>query len=160
LVIDASKPGSTESLDAANAALCATDQGKFWPYHDWLFTNQLGENSGAFTKDRLKATAAAMGGLDLTTFNSCVDSGKHNSDVQAEQTKLPTSSPSTPTIVVNGTVLSSYDYSTIANAVLGVLGQSPTPTVSPSPKPATSATPVPSASPAILPSESASAKAS
>jgi len=43
IVIDsgASQPaGITESRDAANAGYCANDQGKFWPFHDWLFTNQ------------------------------------------------------------------------------------------------------------------------
>ena len=160
LVIDSKKAGSTESLDAANAALCANDQGKFWPYHDWLFANQYQENSGAFTKDRLKATAAAMGGLDLTKFNSCVDSGTHNGDVQGEQAKIPSGSSGTPTILVNNKLLSSFDYSTIANAVLGALGQSPTPTVSPTPKPSTTATPVPSVPPATLPSASPSVQAS
>ncbi|MGZ4158725.1 MAG: DsbA family protein, partial [Bacteroidia bacterium] len=42
-----------ESLDAASAARCAGDQGKFWPYHDWLFANQNGENEGQFSRDRL-----------------------------------------------------------------------------------------------------------
>ena len=84
IVIDANV-GSTESFDAANAAMCANDQGKFWPYHDWLFANQYAERSGAFTKDRLKAIAHAMGGLDNAKFDSCVDGGTHNSDVTAEQ---------------------------------------------------------------------------
>jgi protein-disulfide isomerase len=129
-------PGQTESLDAANAALCANDQGKFWPYHDWLYANQYQERSGAFSKKRLKSIASAMGGLDLSEFDSCVDGGTHNGEVQTEQKNLPTSSPATPTIVVNGTVLSGYDYSTVAGAVSAVLGESPGPSVSSPPSPA------------------------
>ena len=33
-----------ESTVAAEAAKCAGDQGKFWEYHDYLFTHQKGEN--------------------------------------------------------------------------------------------------------------------
>ena len=41
-----------ESVDAAVAALCAGDQGKFWEYHDWLYANQNpnGENKGWFCR--------------------------------------------------------------------------------------------------------------
>ena len=33
----------------------------FWPYHDWLYTNQYSEGSGAFTKDRLKIIGQLAG---------------------------------------------------------------------------------------------------
>jgi protein-disulfide isomerase len=149
LVIDANL-GGTESLDAANAALCANDQGKFWQYHDWLFANQYAEGSGAFTKDRLKAIAAAMGSLDTAKFNSCVDAGTHNTEVSSS--KPPSGITGTPGIVVNGTALSSYGYDSIAAAVDGVLGITPSPTVSVTPKA--------TATPTSTVSASASAKAS
>ncbi|MEK7647106.1 MAG: thioredoxin domain-containing protein, partial [Patescibacteria group bacterium] len=38
-----------ESIDAAAAAKCAGDQGKFWDYHDYLFSHQSGENQGNFS---------------------------------------------------------------------------------------------------------------
>jgi protein-disulfide isomerase len=139
--------GNTESLDAANAALCATDQGKFWQYHDWLFANQYTEMSGAFTKDRLKAIAHQMGGLDNAKFDSCVDSGTHNGDVQAEQQQIPSGATGTPSIVVNGTLLASYDYATISAALDKALGVSPSPSVSASASPAPSVSAAASASP-------------
>jgi protein-disulfide isomerase len=151
LTIDANV-GGTESLDAANAALCANDQGKFWQFHDWLFANQYTEGSGAFTKVRIKAIAAAMGGLDLTKFDSCVDAGTHNADVQAEQQNLPSGAQGTPSVVVNGTLLSTYDYATIASAVNGALGISPSPSVSPTQAASPTATSAPSASPSVKPS--------
>lgn len=146
LVIDANV-GGTESLDAANAALCANDQGKFWPYHDWLYANQYTEGSGAFTKDRLKAIAHQMGGLDNAKFDSCVDSGTHNGDVQAEQKQIPSGATGTPTIVVNGSLLASYDYTTISAALDKALGISPSPSVSGSASPAPSVSAAASASP-------------
>lgn len=72
-----------ESRDAANAARCAGDQGRFWEFHDLLYRNQSGENQGAFSKDRLKAMGAQLG-LDPTTFNACIDSNGHAGAVQAD----------------------------------------------------------------------------
>lgn len=54
---------------AAEAALCANEQGKFWDYHDKLFANQ-----NALTVDNLKTYAKDLG-LDTSKFNSCLDSG-------------------------------------------------------------------------------------
>jgi protein-disulfide isomerase len=154
LTIDSYVAGAHESLDAANAALCAVDQGKFWQYHDWLFANQYQENSGAFTKDRLKSIAAAMGGLDLTKFNTCVDNGAHDADVNTEQKSVPSGSHGTPTVVVNGTLLGSYDYASIAKAIDGALGVTPSPSVS------ATATPAITAAPSVVPSAPPSVKAS
>ncbi len=103
LTIDShSTPPSTESRDAANAALCANDQGQFWPYHDWLFTNQSPrEAAGAFTLDRLIALGQAAG-LNMATFEPCVKNGTHLAEVAAEQTAAPADATSTPSIYVNG----------------------------------------------------------
>ena len=49
-----------ESLKAAQAARCAGDQGKFWEYHDYLFTHQKGENQGNFSTLNLKTYAQAL----------------------------------------------------------------------------------------------------
>lgn len=69
-----------ESRAAAEAAYCAADQGQFWAMHDMIFNNQTGENVGAFTTQNLD-TMAEVVGLDMTTFKSCLDSGKYSSRV-------------------------------------------------------------------------------
>ncbi len=66
-------PNSTESLDAASAAICAGRQGRYWEYHDWLYANQQGENEGAFTRARLDAIADAVE-LDRASFDACLAS--------------------------------------------------------------------------------------
>ena len=58
--IDSNAPGN-ESQDAAMAGLCAAEQGQFWPYHDMLFANQIGENVGSFSRPRLEAIAERLG---------------------------------------------------------------------------------------------------
>ena len=65
-----------ESGAAAEAAYCAGDQGKFWDMHDVIFSNQTGENVGAYTDRRLIAFAEAIG-LDMGEFESCFNSGKY-----------------------------------------------------------------------------------
>jgi protein-disulfide isomerase len=142
----------TESLDAANAARCAADQGQFWLMHDWLFNNQYAEGSGAFTKDRLKSIGQAAGIKDINKFNSCVDSGTHNDEIKTET--VPSGVTGTPTIAVDGVLLSGYDYATISAALDKALGVTPSPSVSASPSTGTSGSPVVSHStyPSVKPS--------
>lgn len=95
-----------ESQWAAEAAECAFEQGKFWEYHDKLFSNQRGENEGAFSKDNLKRFAAELG-LDTKAFNSCLDSGKYAEEVQEdtdEGKKMGVTG--TPTFFINGQLVS------------------------------------------------------
>ena len=63
---------------AAEASLCAGDQGKFWEYHDLLFANQqtLDETS-------LKSYAQQLG-LDSATFDACLDGDEKASEVSKE----------------------------------------------------------------------------
>ena len=42
-----------ESRWAAVAGRLAAQQGRFWLLHDYLFANQLGENTGSYTPERL-----------------------------------------------------------------------------------------------------------
>jgi protein-disulfide isomerase len=91
-----------ESVWAAEAAECASDQGRFWDYHKLLYASQDGENRGAFAPARLKALAGQLT-LDQTTFNQCLDSGKYLNAVQAEtKSGEQLGVNSTPTIFVNG----------------------------------------------------------
>ncbi|GAB4526085.1 MAG: hypothetical protein Fur0018_11170 [Anaerolineales bacterium] len=73
-----------ESADAAEAAYCAGEQGKFWEYHNFLFANQTGENVGAFLEKRLVAFAQNVDGLDTGAFQDCVNSNKYVQQVNAD----------------------------------------------------------------------------
>jgi protein-disulfide isomerase len=59
------------ALQAAEAAHCANDQGKFWQMHDALMGN-----SDALDRPKLSIYAQDVG-LDLAAFDKCVDSGKY-----------------------------------------------------------------------------------
>ena len=72
-----------ESKDAAGAAKCAQDQGKFWEYHDYLYANQQGENMGAFSVGNLREFAAEIK-LSPQEFNQCLDSKKYEKIINDE----------------------------------------------------------------------------
>ncbi|MEU5690204.1 DsbA family protein [Actinosynnema sp. NPDC020468] len=71
------------SANAANAALCATDEGKFWEYHETLFAKQPKENSAGYTKDELVKLGTDLG-ITGETFKTCVQSGTYDSAAQSE----------------------------------------------------------------------------
>lgn len=66
------------AFKAAEASMCAADQGKFWEMRDRLFANQT-----ALARPRLPESAAAIG-LRVDTFTSCLDSGRHAPQIQAD----------------------------------------------------------------------------
>ena len=59
-----------QAFKAAEATHCAGDQGKYWEMHDRLFSSQ-----GALGRKDLSDHAQALG-LDVGTFDQCVDGGK------------------------------------------------------------------------------------
>ncbi len=93
-----------ESHQAANASMCAMEQGRFWDYHEILFTNQSAvENGGFFNDKRLLAFAESLG-LDMTAFNSCFSANKYSADIEADlQLGTAAGVNSTPTVIINGT---------------------------------------------------------
>jgi protein-disulfide isomerase len=60
---------------AAEAALCAHDQGRYWEMHDTLFANP-----DRMLLDELKQHAEALG-LDVIRFDNCLDVGEKRSRV-------------------------------------------------------------------------------
>lgn len=97
-----------ESFRAAEAALCAGDQGAFWAFHDTLYLNQHGENLNAFSNERLKQIAASLE-LDTGAFSSCLDSGQKRADVDAFVASARENGiRSTPSIIVNGALLQQW----------------------------------------------------
>jgi protein-disulfide isomerase len=91
-----------ESHQAANAAMCAADQNRFWDFHDMLFNNWTGENVGDFTDPRLMAYAESLK-LDMGKFNACFKANLFKEKIDADiaaATKLGVDG--TPAIFVNG----------------------------------------------------------
>jgi len=94
-----------ESVEAGAGARCAADQGRYWPYQDWAFANQSGENEGAYGATRLTAIATAAG-LDIGTWQACVATGTAQKAVRTETTQAVAAGVgATPTMRLNGQVI-------------------------------------------------------
>jgi protein-disulfide isomerase len=118
-----------ESRWAAEAALCARDQGKFWEYHNKLYEEQNGENKGAFVVENLKRFALEIG-LNEGDFNTCLDQEKYAAeiaDVASEAENRGVNS--TPTFFVGQTQVDGT-YEAISTAIEAALA-TPTPEATP-----------------------------
>ena len=91
-----------ESIKAAEAAMCAGDQNKFWEYYDTLYGNQGGENVGAFNDNTLINFASQLK-LDTTAFTTCLSSDKYRSQVLSDTNDgTARGVTQTPTLFING----------------------------------------------------------
>jgi protein-disulfide isomerase len=108
----------SESVAAAEAAYCASDQNKFWEYHDILFTNWTGENVGDFTNKRLIAFAESIG-LDINAFNTCLNTHKYKQRItQDHDDGIKAGVTYTPTIFINGQKFAgTLSYSNLKEAI-------------------------------------------
>lgn len=82
---------------AAEAAECAGDQGKYYEMHDMLFENGV---SGGVSQYKQYAKQID---LDEAEFASCLDSGKHVSEIQSDFRDGQTVGiTGTPGFIING----------------------------------------------------------
>ena len=89
-----------QAQKAAEAAQCAAEQQKFWPYHDKLFA------STNLQMDELKKFAQELE-LNMEQFTSCLDSSKYAAGIDADmQAGQQAGVNATPAFFVNGYPLS------------------------------------------------------
>jgi len=74
-----------DSVNAANGAHCADDQGKSWQYHDILYNNWTGENNGWASSDNLLRFAQEIE-LDIEQWSTCISESRH-SQIISDSTK-------------------------------------------------------------------------
>jgi len=63
---------------AAEASYCAAEQDRYWPYHDELYNNYKGENTGWISKASLIEFAKDVKINNIEQFTSCLDSHKYS----------------------------------------------------------------------------------
>jgi protein-disulfide isomerase len=85
------------AVPAAEAANCANEQGKFWPFHEKLFSMELGLSNQAYQE------YATSLGLNVQSFLECVESNRYQAEVEADyQFAADLGVRSTPTFFING----------------------------------------------------------
>jgi protein-disulfide isomerase len=90
-----------DAQKAAEASLCANEQGKFWGLHDAMFANQQ-----ALGVEQLKGKAAELG-VDAKKFNACLDGGKYAQQVATDLAEGSQAGVSgTPAMFINGRFVS------------------------------------------------------
>jgi protein-disulfide isomerase len=90
-----------QARQAAEAARCADDEGKFWEYHDKLYAS-----SPKAAPEDLKLYATDLG-LKRDLFDQCLVSGKYKAAIQKDLKDAATLGlTGTPTFFINGRELS------------------------------------------------------
>ena len=91
-------PFHNRAMPAAEAALAAHEQGKFWEMHDKLFENQR-----ALEDADLEKYAGEVAGLDAAKWKESWKSGKHKATIDAEMEQASkVNARGTPNFFVNG----------------------------------------------------------
>ena len=142
---------------AAEAAMCAADQGKFWEFHRVLF-----EESPKLEPEKLGAYAQRVG-LDRAAFDACLAEQRHAATVEADiEAGRAAGVAGTPAFYVNGRPVTAgrslQQFSAVIDEELERLGvpvPPPPPPPAPAPQPAAPAAqaPAPAAAQADTPAE-------
>ncbi len=90
-----------QARQSAEAARCAGEQGKFWEYHDKVYSY-----SPKLSADELKSYAKEVG-LNVESFDQCFASGKYRAAVQKDLNDgAQLGLTGTPTFFINGREMS------------------------------------------------------
>ncbi len=98
-------PNHENAMPAAEVAMCAGTQGKFWQTHDRLFDTQERwahlPNAAA-----LFDSVARSAGVDVTAMRRCIDQGTIRALIQADADRAQESGvQATPSFIIGGDVL-------------------------------------------------------
>jgi len=126
------RPSDKLSTLAAIGSYCAAEQGKYWPYHDEVYTNSKGENTPWVSKNSLTQFAVYAGVTNVKKFSTCLDSKKYENLVTTNDnlaksiglTSTPTFiliSPGQPALKIVG----AQPYSVFQGAINQILTQIP-----------------------------------
>ena len=89
------------STHAAEASYCAADQHRYWEYHDELYDNWRGENTGWVSPESLLVFAKNSGIGNVSEFSNCVGSHKYSTLVhQNYNLAISLGLTSTPSFVI------------------------------------------------------------
>ena len=128
-----------ESERLANAAGCASDEGKFLQLHTFLFQNQAAtKNSGLWTTAYILEKSATLG-LTSQKFKDCVTKGKYAGWIKALNTSASSSNLlATPTVLINGQEINrttdyfdAINFTKVVTDPASIVVQTPMPTPTP-----------------------------
>ncbi len=90
-----------QAAPAAEAALCAGEQNRFWEMYKLIFAQRDLVSAGRFGE------LAARAGLDVAAFKTCAESGRQEKAWQSDKSEGSAIGVfSTPTVFINGRMIS------------------------------------------------------
>lgn len=93
------------AVPAAQAAMCASAQGRFWQFHDALFDSQKQWETMPNPRSAMDSIARKVG-VDMPRWSKCVDSDKMLALIFADRDRAASAGvSSTPTFLVGGQVI-------------------------------------------------------
>lgn len=124
--------GIANGLGAAHAAICAGEQGQFWPFHDALFDWQTKYANTAFSQNRFVGGITNLG-LDKGQWDSCIASALPGQVTDAARSAFTLQGVTgTPALFVNGAIVPEASGGALSQAIDAALAQAggvPTPIV-------------------------------
>jgi len=103
---------------AAEASICALEQGRFWDMYHSMLANQTELDLSGLIRQ------AGDVGLDSRTFSTCLQSGRHRVDWRRDQADgAALGVEGTPTFFVNGTLMEGPDLAQLDAAIRAALGR-------------------------------------
>jgi len=107
-------PNHAHAQKAAEGAHCAQAQGKYWEFHDALFSGH------EFEIPQMKRTARTLG-MDGAAFDACIDSDSKAETIKAQfEEAQALGLPGTPAFFVNGRLINpngTVSYSTLQGLI-------------------------------------------
>lgn len=92
-----------QTVPAANAAMCANEQGQYFEFSEELFNIEPVE--AALTRDAFLSAGEDIG-LDVDSFMVCVEDGRHNNTISTNQAAARIAKVnSTPSFFVNDQII-------------------------------------------------------
>ena len=90
----------------AEAAMCASAQGKFWPYHEALFATQHQWDEVQAPPMVIMDSIAGAVGVDKAAWKQCVESGKMKPLIEADRDRAAKAGvQSTPSFILGDRVM-------------------------------------------------------
>jgi protein-disulfide isomerase len=113
-----------ESVELAAGARCATEQDRYWQFHDYVYWNQGRENRGDHDATFIEQLAVAAG-LEPATYAACMGRQDVRSTIRrGTDAALAQGINSTPTLILNGSrVVGVPDYDELADFIRTLSGQ-------------------------------------
>ncbi len=111
-------PMHPNAVSAAQVAMCAANQDKFWPVHDLLFRNQQ-VWAPLDAPGEYLLTFADSASLNKAAFQECLTTGATRAEIESDaQAAVRSGAQSTPSFYIEGGIMAGAQPATVFRPIL------------------------------------------